>query len=439
MNPKEEVGKDTFFAYLGIAIAKFPWVSVILKKRRQIGFRGLRLIANEEEKGSKRLKTNNTFSTTVIQEWMTANFCEGGPDDSVSREEMWSQFKAKNASVTDDDREVFFSYMGNVLQKHPFNNKKKENQSVSDLQADQDKFSSSSQVRNGIDSSEGGNFFDASDLPETLDETPQDTIDESNHQLMPDVADHLTEDYYSSEDTASEDTASTMDCSEKNEDVIDIESDSEKEDLSVNVLEEFFEKFRKHVGRLVPSKLLKKFSSFQAYLTSLFPKSESFVKDREEIHLASGSTSVYADARIRAFIATCFPPVEVGSLAGDYLPFTFQGDIFPQFTHHGNQNVQCAICISYLKWAIQNQKPHSQCRSKKASNDAVLSGTARLEFSGLVQAREHKLSKCHAEAIEFFKRDRELTTQISSAIKEENVEKKDRPISSYFIAKKPLN
>ena len=69
-------------------------------------------------------------------------------------------------------------------------------------------------------------------------------------------------------------------------------------------------------------------------------------------------------------------------------------------------NFKCAICIPYLRWAITNNQPHSVARSRKATTEAILKGTAELAFSGLVQVQEHSSSKCHREACQFWKRDR---------------------------------
>jgi hypothetical protein len=60
---------------------------------------------------------------------------------------------------------------------------------------------------------------------------------------------------------------------------------------------------------------------------------------------ASGTTSVFKDARIRAFVATCFPPVQVGSFAGRCIDFSFQGDVFPQFTHFEKSNNGYALSV----------------------------------------------------------------------------------------------
>ena len=47
----------------------------------------------------------------------------------------------------------------------------------------------------------------------------------------------------------------------------------------------------------------------------------------------------------------------------------------------------------------------------KATTEAILRGTAELEFSGLVQVQEHSSSKCPLQACQFWKRDKEPTTK----------------------------
>jgi hypothetical protein len=198
----------------------------------------------------------------------------------------------------------------------------------------------------------------------------------------------------------------------------------------------FYERFCKHPHRLLPSHLPRRPTSFQAYLKDIFKYPETYIKERDAIHSASGSTSVYKDARIRAFVATCFLPVQVGSFAGRCVDFSFQGDVFPQFTHLEKSNFQCSVCVPYLKWAIDSNQPHSLCRSKKASTEAILSGNAMLSFSGVIQLFEHSKSKCHEEALHFWKKEKEISTgeNIKKKQETENI-KKDKPISDYFSSK----
>ncbi len=71
---------------------------------------------------------------------------------------------------------------------------------------------------------------------------------------------------------------------------------------------------------------------FQSYLQSLFLDLSNVSVERHNIHSSSAGTTVYKDARIRAFVAACFPPIKVGSFVGECNSFTFEDDVLPQFT-----------------------------------------------------------------------------------------------------------
>jgi len=159
-------------------------------------------------------------------------------------------------------------------------------------------------------------------------------------------------------------------------------------------------------GAVLPLHLPGKPSSFQAHLTSVFPDPSNSVVERANIHASSAKASTYKDNRTSALLAATFPSIRVGNLAGEATNISFQGEVFPQFMHIAKGNYKCAICISYLRWAIQNNQPHSAARSKKATTDAILGGTAEFDFSGLVQVQEHSVSKCHLKACGFWKRDK---------------------------------
>lgn len=198
-----------------------------------------------------------------------------------------------------------------------------------------------------------------------------------------------------------------------------------------------FKKHHKCMDYLMASHLPGNPASFQAYLTSVFPDPSDFQVEREEIHSSSARASNYKDLRTRAFLAATFPPLMVGSLAGGVTGISVRGDKFPQFTHSTKGNFKCAICIPYLHWAIQNNQPHSVARSKKASTEAILKGTAELDFSGLVQVKEHSASKCHLEACQFWIKDKEPTAKPLTS--KEGV-KKTRTMEDYLVKpSKPLN
>ena len=110
-----------------------------------------------------------------------------------------------------------------------------------------------------------------------------------------------------------------------------------------------FDRFHKKPSSLLPSNLPGKPASFQAYLTSVFKDPGNTNEKRVALHLASGSTRGHGNSTVRAFVAASFPPIKVGSFAGERIDYTFEGDAFPQFTQIEKSNFSCAICIPHLK------------------------------------------------------------------------------------------
>ena len=153
--------------------------------------------------------------------------------------------------------------------------------------------------------------------------------------------------------------------------------------------EHLYEKYHKRLDHLLPSHLPSRPNSFQAYLKSTYPQSSNFDVERAHLQSSCGSTPIYKDARIRSFVAACIPPIKVGSFVDNCDGFSFEGDVFPQFSQVEKGKFTCQICLPYLKWAILNSHPHSAAKSKQATTDAILAGTAKLEFSGTVQVHEH--------------------------------------------------
>lgn len=200
-----------------------------------------------------------------------------------------------------------------------------------------------------------------------------------------------------------------------------------------------FRKYHKNINNLLPCHLPGRPTSFQSYLSSVFPDPSNFSVERQHIHSLSASTSMYKDARIRAFVSACFPPIKVGSFPGECDGFTFTGDVFPQFSHVGKSYFNCEICIPYCKWAIVNNHPYPSTRSKQASVDAILAGTAKLVFSGVVQMHEHSLSKCHVEAASFWRKESVPMTTVCPPVKKDEG-RKEKCISDYFTkVSDPLN
>ena len=133
-------------------------------------------------------------------------------------------------------------------------------------------------------------------------------------------------------------------------------------------------------------------------------------------------------------MATAFPPIKFGQVAGGEVDHTFPGDIFPKFPHHQKGLYHCEVCVPYQRWARKDRLKHATLKSKSVSIDDIMRRTAPLHFSGVVHAREHFISKTHQEAIEFFK---------SHAMEKEEKVNNSKParqtITNFFTPKIPLN
>lgn len=217
-------------------------------------------------------------------------------------------------------------------------------------------------------------------------------------------------------------------------DVTEMSSGAE-EIIPVNKTEassDIFHRFHKKLSTLLPSHLPGKPASFQDYLTSVVKDPGNINEERTALYLASGCAKTYKNCIVRAFVAASFPPLKVGSFAAEQVKYTFEGDVFPQFTHIEKSNFSCAICIPYLRWAIINSIPHSKCRAQSAKPDAILSGTATLCFSGMVQLKEHSSSRLHLEAVAFFQRAQEEELRCGRKKEARLAGKEQKRISEYF-------
>ena len=200
---------------------------------------------------------------------------------------------------------------------------------------------------------------------------------------------------------------------------------SKSQEEKVSPADDNFHKYHKKMDDMRPRYLPGRPTSFDSYLKSVFPDPSNMNVERQDIHPSSAGTSVYKHARIRAFVTVCFPPIKVGSLAGECNSPTFEGDVFPQFSQVDKSTFSCEICIPYCRWSILNNKPYSSARSKQASVDAILAGTAKLMFSGMVQVHEHSVSKCHVEATKFWSKDKVQTPTDRTSVKKD-VGRKER-------------
>ena len=198
----------------------------------------------------------------------------------------------------------------------------------------------------------------------------------------------------------------------------------------------FYQRHYKNIKSLLPKHLPGKPKAFRDYLSQLFLIQDDRNAKRTEIHEHSVGSSNVADTRYRAFIATAFPPIKVGCLAGKEVEYTFPGDIFPQFSQHGNRRYHCEVCVPYQKWAIKEGVRRASLKSKSANIGCIMDGTAFLSFSGVVQIREHYDSRAHKEAVEFFE-----SNNVRSSKKKDELEppRKEKVIEDYLKAKVPLN
>ena len=233
---------------------------------------------------------------------------------------------------------------------------------------------------------------------ESLESIPDSPNPSTIHMDMGDRNDENATD-----DASRSSYASNASCQSNAAFIDEINLDKDKETPST-----IFERFHRNPYSLLSSHLPGKPASIQAYLSNVLKDPGNKNEQRVALYLASGRSQVLKDCALRAFVAASFPPVKVGSFAGEHVDFTFEGDALPQFAQLQKSNFRCAICIPHLKWALDNNIPHAPCRAKSASRDAILSGSAKLTFSGMVQLKEHANSKCHLEAVNLFKKAKEV-------------------------------
>ena len=198
----------------------------------------------------------------------------------------------------------------------------------------------------------------------------------------------------------------------------------------------FFERHHKKLKSLLPKHLPGSPKSFHDYLSRLFKVPNSHNERRIELHSHSGDTIKHDYARCRSFLATAFPPIKVGQVAGGEVDHTFPGDMFPQFTHHQKSVYHCELCIPYQMWARKEGLKHAALKSKSVKIDDIMRGTAILHFSGVVQVHEHFSSKAHQEAIEFFKSNAmEKVTKVNDS----KSARQKSTLTNFFKPKMPLN
>ena len=198
----------------------------------------------------------------------------------------------------------------------------------------------------------------------------------------------------------------------------------------------FYQRNYKNINSLLPKHLPGGPKSFTDYLRKLFVAPDVANLKRIEIYRHCGETSNLLDARCRAFIATSFPPIKVGCLAGKEVEHTFSGDLFPQFSQQKKSQYQCEVCLPYQKWAIEGGFRHASLKSKCVNVNNITDGTAVLSFSELYRLMSIYQSRAHKEAIEFFQTKDRKDAKNKDALKPA---KKEKGIEDFFKPQVPLN
>ena len=198
----------------------------------------------------------------------------------------------------------------------------------------------------------------------------------------------------------------------------------------------FYQRNYKNINSLLPKHLPGGPKSFRDYLRKLFVAPDVTNLKRIEIYRHCGETSNLLDARCRAFIATSFPPIKVGCLAGKEVEHTFSGDLFPQKTKKKMSQYQCEVCLPYQKWAIEGGFRHASYKSKCVNVNNITDGTAVLSFSELYRLMSIYQSRAHKEAIEFFQTNDRKDAKNKDALKPA---KKEKGIEDFFKPQVPLN
>ena len=94
-----------------------------------------------------------------------------------------------------------------------------------------------------------------------------------------------------------------------------------------------FQKYHKNLDDLIPCLLPGRPSSFQGYLKSVFAADPSFDVDTDTAYILCLPVHLSTKTPVlEHFFAACFPPIKVGSFAGECIGFTFEDDVFLQFT-----------------------------------------------------------------------------------------------------------
>ena len=160
--------------------------------------------------------------------------------------------------------------------------------------------------------------------------------------------------------------------------------------------------------------------TFHSFLSEKFPNpslvNQELSDDSSRMKIfqksGPGNKKKAREEQTKSFIAATFPPLVVSSVGVKVLEGTFKGDVFPQFSVDVAYNIKhkrfrstyyCEICVPFQRYFLTSGKASKvpPLKSKGASTQTILDGTAKLPFKGTVQAYEHCISEPHRKAVYF--------------------------------------
>lgn len=409
-NQLQDSEKSAFFSHLGNMIGRVPFEKVqpVKRKHKTHAFQFLKNKEQTKMVSLSLLKDGQSADKANSDEGKSTSETEGGmvdkqiflPDGPVSRNSGATRVVEQRS-----DKEEQCPPDSHALNRENLNHDMNKSASKIAPTIPDSPLPCEGDVTSDIDehdSAKDDSRYEMHQIDNSPGESLQSMPDSPNPSTIHmDMGDRNDENAVDDTSRASYDSNASCDGNAAFIDEVDLDKDKETPSF-------IFERFHRNPYSLLSSNLPGKPASFQAYLSNVLKDPGNTNEQRVALYLASGSSHAFKDCALRAFVAASFPPVKVGSFAGEQVDFTFEGDALPQFAQLQKSNFRCAICIPHLKWALDNSIPHAPCRAKSASKDAILSGTAKLSFSGMVQLKEHANSKCHLEALDFFKKAKEV-------------------------------
>ena len=459
--------KGSFFSLFGRLIQKIDNVFAVKKSSKNVGYQGVALKTNVAQ-----------FNKHTVMDWTHSTLAPGTSNDILTKEAVVDCFKEHCGVLSEGDRVRFLSLFGQtVVGKGPFSSvstKKKSfvglkvkesrtesafddvSKNESPAQGEEDiakpiviDIMSDGEIKRHITEEKlltsdkctseraqnVGDTVTRNKTEQNIQEKITETFDGDEIVVVSDdectgnkeLPDLLTQDIQSfgeevdSHSETSEDHDETFVAASLDDEICPHEIvDSPPRNESHVCDQEFrpqelYQRFHRNLNKLLSSHLPGKPKSFKEYLNVIFERKNCMNEKRLEILRRCSGTNGLHDDKLRALLAASFPLVTVGGIAGRNVPVTFEGDSFPQFSQKGKSNFYCEVCIPFQKWAMENGKPHAKLRFRtQASVNAILRGTASLQFSGLVQVKEHADSECHKQAVDFFKAVDDTTTNEDS-------------------------